>query len=231
MEREEKKTNLVLFTLLGVMVGIVMGSLVTYYECLNNSATKGEGLVCPSEEEISKETLKENKNSKATYVLVIPEKKEVEKGDVYKAEIIFFEMDTTLKYKCVINGRELEDHTYQFNCGSVGSFTYHGEVQYYDRDSSLYVIPFMSDYTVKDASVSIITSFLAADKYNPVTIDVGHNAYSDVDIKVQNAECKKNGDVYLIKPNAGAKNCTLDVMVRKETGWRSIAKKEFQVIK
>lgn len=230
MEREERKQEFVLFTLLGLVAGLALGWIVSPCYGAGESQSDVKQIACSPETSNPKETPKENKNVKVRKVFVIAENDAVMRGTSYTADIIVADVDTTLHYVSKTGEKEIVNNKIRFFCGAVGTHQYKGVVHVTEADGSVSEYPFTKEYTVTEPFACVSTTFLLKGKDNPISVSIPGISSSDIDIKVKNAQCKKTGTGYLLKPNPDAKTCVVAVFAQIEGRKRLIANREFQVV-
>jgi len=135
---------------------------------------------------------------------VIPDSRNVIKGEKYRATIVLSAVDSTQQPKYYVNGSALSSNTYEVGCGAVGLKTYSGQITIPGNDGTPRNYPFKSDYMVSEPTATLSNEDLNVVYKgidNKFSISVPSVAPANVSIKVEGANVVQIAPgKYIIRP-------------------------------
>ncbi len=159
------------------------------------------------------------KNTKIRKAFVVSETGTVLRGDRYNAFIYLAEIDTSLNYRVVINGKPLERNEYSFACASIGKHDYEGSIEVVESDSTISEYPFTGSYTVVEPLANITSDVLWAGKDNPISVTCQGFPADNIVLTCTNSTMRKLGNSrYIIRPIKPGTNCRMSVIGKLENG-------------
>lgn len=153
---------------------------------------------------------------------VIPKSDYVIEGSKYSAQIILAAIDSTQRPEYYINGQRINDQgIYEVVASGIGQKSYTGQIAYADpATNEMRYLPFQSEYTVSAPSVTISNTdlnIMYREYDNRFSISVPGISSNRLKVEVSNgASVKQDGEYWIIKPNAQAKNITVKVLADME---------------
>ena len=153
---------------------------------------------------------------------VIPKSDYVIEGSKYSAQIILPAIDSTQRPEYYINGQRINDQgIYEVVASGIGQKSYTGQIAYADpATNEMRYLPFQSEYTVSAPSVTISNTdlnIMYREYDNRFSISVPGISSNRLKVEVSNgASVKQDGEYWIIKPNAQAKNITVKVLADME---------------
>ncbi|MCQ2334671.1 MAG: gliding motility protein GldM [Paludibacteraceae bacterium] len=152
----------------------------------------------------------------------------VMQGQRYRARILSAMVDTNQVPRVFINGQEWEGGVYDIAAGGVGAHSYKGYMQIGD-DTTHY--EFEGKYTVGAPSATISNTdlnimYIGYD--NKFSVSVPGVADSKVRVSCNGASVKKEGALWIIKPNGGT-SALIEVQAEVDGRWVSMGKQEYRI--
>ena len=166
--------------------------------------------------------------------LVIAESNYITRGGRYSAKIVLAAIDSTMKPKIIVNGRELEGdkNDYIVQAGSVGTFPVKGTILLPRLDGSTQSYDFTSSYMVGEPTATIsadLMNVLYAGIQNPISVSVPGIPAANINVSVSNGTLTRTGKGWNINPRVG-QDCNISVSAKMSDGRvQSIGSKPFRV--
>ena len=166
---------------------------------------------------------------------VIPKSDYVIQGGEYSAQIVMAAIDTTKVPEVFVEGRQLgADGIYKVTASGLGLRKYSGQLVYTDPSGERVAIPFQSEYTVGEPSVTISNEELDVmyrDYDNKFTISAPGISNDRLKIDVSGADMSRSGKFWVMRPKEASK--TVKVIVRADMNGKmtSLGEHEYRVKK
>lgn len=165
--------------------------------------------------------------------LVVPVSNYVMRGGRYKAQIVLSAVDSTKKPIYYVGNTQLgEDGVYEVSCGATGTFKYAGELRLPKHDGTTITLPFASEYSVGEPSVTISNTdlnIMYRDYENKFAISVPGISNDHVKVAVSGASSMLRGGMWFITPNASSKQVTIAVQAELDGKWQSMGERTYRV--
>lgn len=166
---------------------------------------------------------------------VIPKSDYVIEGSKYSAQIILAAIDSTQRPEYYINGQRINDQgIYEVVASGIGQKSYTGQIAYADpATNEMRYLPFQSEYTVSAPSVTISNTdlnIMYREYDNRFSISVPGISSNRLKVEVSNgASVKQDGEYWIIKPNAQAKDITVKVLADMEGATHVMGEHNYRV--
>ncbi len=196
-----------------IFEGMPVGASITLLTKIQNDIRTAEGaMIQYLQLQSDASDLRVNKME----VLVVPESKNVIRGDKYKAQIVLAAVDTTQKPLYFVNGSRIgDDGIYEVAANATGMFTYKGELRIKGNDGSEMAYPFESEYNVNEPSATISNTDLNVmyrGYEHKFSISVPGIADNKISVAARGgATIKRSGSLWSITPSNNAKNVEIAV--------------------
>lgn len=169
--------------------------------------------------------------------IVIPKSDYVLKGSSYEAEVMLAAFDTTQKPKVIVQGTELQINNkargiFKRIGSAVGYQKWNGIVQIKAPDGGIRTYPFEGKYQVAEPNLVVSPTKMNVFYYgieNPVDISVPGVSSDKIIATASNANMRKEGNSYIIKPDKPGGLVTVKVMAEVSGEKRSMGEREFRV--
>ncbi|MCM1035248.1 MAG: gliding motility protein GldM [Paludibacter sp.] len=213
-----------------VFDGMPVGASVTILTKLQNDIRTAEGEII---QHLKGKSDASDFRVNSLEALVIPVSSYVMRGGRYKAQIVLSAVDSTKKPIYYVGSTQLgEDGIYEVGCGSTGTFKYSGELRLPKHDGTSISLPFSSEYSVGEPSVTISNTdlnIMYRDYENPFAISVPGISSDHVQVTVTGATKTQRGDKYMIKPNGNAKEVVIAVQAQLDGKMQSMGQQTYRV--
>ncbi len=164
---------------------------------------------------------------------VIPESNIVMQGMPYNAKIVLAAVDTTQRPRIVVDGKEIENGSYQALTGRPGTFQLKGMLELGGIGGQTINREFTREYTVIEPMATVaplLMNVLYAGIENEMSISVPGVVHKDIIASATGGTLTAKGNIWVAKPSQdiGGK-FMINVAARVNGSQRTIAQKEFRI--
>ncbi len=215
-----------------IFEGMPVGATITLLTKIQNDIRTAEGaMIQYLQLQSDASDLRVNKME----VLVVPESKNVIRGDKYKAQIVLAAVDTTQKPLYFVNGSRIgDDGIYQVPTNSIGSFKYKGELRLKNNDGTEMSYPFESEYNVNEPSATISNTDLNVmyrGYQHKFSISVPGIADNKISVTASGgATVSRSGSLWSITPSNSAKNVEIAVSAEINGTKRAMGSQNYRIL-
>ena len=166
--------------------------------------------------------------------LVVPASKYVIRGGKYSAQIILAAVDSTAKPNYYVDGQQInENGIYEVTAVGTGLKKYKGVLELPGKEGEEPLrFNFEDEYSVGEPSVTISNTdlnIMYRDYENKFSISVPGVANDKVRVSVSGATASQRGGMWIIKPNASAKEVTIAVQAELDGRMQSMGSQQYRV--
>jgi len=164
---------------------------------------------------------------------VIPKSDYVIEGGKYSARIIMAAIDSTQTPEYMVNGQKIgADGIYEVVARGTGSHKFSGQIVYTNPSGEKEFLPFQSEYTVGEPSVTISNTemnIMYRGFENKFDISVPGISNDKLKVDVQGAALSRKGGLWIIKPGDNAKQVTVNVKAELDGKLQSMGSRTYRV--
>ena len=215
-----------------IFEGMPVGASVTILTKMQNDVRSAQSeMIQYLREQTDAADLRVNKME----VFVVPTSRYVIRGGKYSAKIVLAAVDSTARPDYYIDGQKIsENGIYEVVASGAGLKKYKGELVLPAKNESEEDLrfPFESDYSVGEPSVTISNTdlnIMYRDYENKFSISVPGVANDKVRVAVSGASATQRSGLWIIKPNASAKEVTIAVQAELDGKMQSMGSQVYRV--